>query len=278
MLTIIQTTLSAIDWGFALEGFPIQRQQIITVKEETGIDPKIINFYLQWPINGQEQIALLSTLQAITSSNAIPCITWEPMQLSAEQILNGSYDPYILHFAKQIQEHGKTIMLRFAHEMNLDVYHWGSKKEEFGKDSPEKYKRLFRYVVDLFRKHNVQNVQWVFCPNCDSVPNESWNKIENYYPGDSYVDVFGIDGYNWGKPGRSFKEIFGGAMEVLKGLNGKLPIYVFETSTVDKGAERVKWIAEALKASKEWGIKGIVWFQVNKENDWRLKRGEVGSL
>jgi hypothetical protein len=109
----------------------------------------------------------------------------------------------------------------------------------------------------------------------------SWNVIKNYYPGDDYVNILGIDGYNWGttqkkeKHGwesrwRSFSEIFQSARDELLSISPKKDIIIFETATVSQGGNKTLWVKEALATSQKWGLTGIVWFQSSKEQDWRL--------
>ncbi|RZB30411.1 MAG: hypothetical protein SRB1_02691 [Desulfobacteraceae bacterium Eth-SRB1] len=66
-------------------------------------------------------------------------------------------------------------MIRFAHEMNIERYHWGMGKTDYGPQSPTVYKKIFHYVVTIFRNMDVKNVLWVFCPNAESVPNTSYD-------------------------------------------------------------------------------------------------------
>jgi beta-mannanase len=146
---------------------------------------------------------------------------------------------------------------------------------------------MFQYIVSVFRKAGAHNVLWAFCPNAESVPNTSynksasWNIIKNYYPGDDYVDIFGIDGYNWGTTQkkeshgwdshwRSFSEIFQSARNELLLISPKKDIIVFETATVNQGGNKTFWIKDMLVTSQKWGLTGIVWFQFSKEQDWRL--------
>ena len=172
--------------------------------------------------------------------------------------------------------------------MNLDRYHWGTAKEDYGARSPELYKSMFKYVVSLVRRAGAKNVLWVFCPNAESVPNPnflpdaSWNKVGNYYPGADFVDILGMDGYNWGttmteerngwkSSWKPFREIFASLRgELIKLAPGK-PIVVFETASVNQGGDRTLWIKEALETSGAWGIRGLVWFQADKEFNWSIK-------
>jgi hypothetical protein len=235
---------------------------------------------------------------AISAIGAIPVITWEPMYIkdgkevaiSHQELLAGHYDAYILRFASGAKAWKKPLMIRFAHEMNLKRYHWGTTEKEYGLKSPAIYQKMYRYVVDLFRRAGAGNVLWVFCPNAESVPNTSfdatagWNTISRYYPGDTYVDVLGVDGYNWGTSRKkqthgwdsrwmSFRDIFAKPVAELKKLGaGRAKcLMVFETSTSAAGGNKKEWITDALSEAPGLGIKGIAWFQSNKEVDWRIE-------
>ena len=287
-------------FGVALDGFPITEERLKNVEDDIGVLPEIVVFFLQWPsIEGQGTAPFPGeSLNAIWNTGAIPCLTWEPMyyrdghevMVPFDAILNGDYDPYILGFARQSAMWKKPFMIRFAHEMNIERYHWGTKKEGYGPESPDIYKRMFQYVSTMFQEAGARNVLWVFCPNAESVPNTSydprasWNCVENYYPGDKYVDILGIDGYNWGttqtkaKNGwdshwRGFKEIFRPTYKKMRELAPGKPIFIFETSSVSQGGDKRLWIKNAFETARAWKLNGLVWFQVKKEYGWRMNSG-----
>jgi hypothetical protein len=288
-------------WGFALDGYPVTEQKLKNVEDETGLSSDIVVFYLQWPSpeDMNKNHFPRKSLETIWNAGAVPCITWEPMYyknndeiaIPYSEILKGNYDAYMLAFADQVKSWGKPLMMRFAHEMNIERYHWGTDKQGYGPESPEIYKQMFRYVVSFFKKAGVKNILWVFCPNAESVPavsydkSAAWNQIENYYPGEAYVDILGIDGYNWGttqkkathgwdSQWKSFKEIFRGTHEKLLYISSYKPIIIFETASVNKGGDKTIWINDALDTAIDWNLKGIVWFQTNKELDWRINSEE----
>jgi hypothetical protein len=281
-------------WGFVVEGYPITQSKLDSLFAETAVHPDMIVFYLQWPNKDQKQESIKSSLEVIWENGAVPCITWEPMTINDERekaipyqnILNGSYDSYLKSFAEEIRSWGKPLVIRFAHEMNLSRYHWGTEIEEYGEKSPEIYKKLFRYIVAFFRKNKTTNVLWAFSPNAESIPNEPWNDVKNYYPGDEYVNLLGMDGYNWGSEEkakksshknwvssfRSFQQIFKPLYVQLKLIAPKKPIIIFETASTERKGDpsKMEWLEDALETAREWGVKGIIWFQVNKEEDWRI--------
>ncbi len=289
-------------FGVALDGYPITKKRLENIKEDTGVSPGFVVFFLQWPPaeEPEDGVFPLESLEAIWNSGAVPCMTWEPMYyrdgqeiavLEAE-IIGGRYDSYLLSFAQQAKAWTRPFIIRFAHEMNIERYHWGTGKETFGPESPEVYKRIYRYIVDLFNEAGADNVSWAFCPNAESVPSPvhdpaaSWNRAANYYPGGAYVDILGMDGYNWGltftkgKDGwdsrwKSFREIFDQIRHELMELAPKKPLIVFETSSVDRGGDRRLWISKAFETVQDWHLNGLIWFQTEKEQDWRLGREDL---
>ncbi|MBU6414831.1 hypothetical protein KGQ34_01115 [Patescibacteria group bacterium] len=61
----------------------------------------------------------------------------------------------------------------------------------------------WRRVVDIFRQEDATNVAWVWTPNSFPPPPADWGidtDLENYYPGDNYVDWVGVDHYVYGPP------------------------------------------------------------------------------
>ncbi len=287
-----------LSWGLALDGYPITSGRLKETREETGMAPNIVVFFLAWPERGDiEGEFPEASLDAIHEAGAVPCLTWEPMyfdggnetSISAEAILTGEYDEFLSSFARAAARWNRPFIIRFAHEMNLSRYHWGTPKENYGPDSPGLYRRMFGYVVQRFREEGADNVLWAFCPNAESVPQEEWNVISAYYPGDDFVDMLGIDGYNWGftrtaelhgwdSRWQDFPEIFYNAHKELRGINPDKPLLIFETASVDSNGCQKNWLVKALGKSRKWGVKGIVWFQADKENDWRLSAESVRAL
>ena len=285
-------------WGVALDGNPLTEARLRQVTAETRLSPGLVVFFLQWPVDPGGDNFPGSSLAAIAGQQALPCITWEPMyyqnghetMIPHQQITSGAYDRYLVAFARQARAWGRPVIIRFAHEMNTSRYHWGTSREEYGPSSPAAYVAMFRHVVDVFRQEGAGNVRWAFCPNAESIPNPlsapeaRWNRAAAYFPGREYVDVLGMDGYNWGttqskaKHGwssrwQSFAEIFAPLHAELEGMAPGLPIMVFETASARQGGDKQAWIMEAWTTARQWELAAVSWFQVNKEIDWRLQQG-----
>jgi beta-mannanase len=96
-----------------------------------------------------------------------------------KDIVAGDYDPVILEMARTIDELEQPVLVRFAHEMDLEgIYPWS-------RQQPSDYIAAYRHVVDLFRANEVANVLWIWSPagTLDAL---------DYYPGDEYVDYAGL--------------------------------------------------------------------------------------
>lgn len=79
------------------------------------------------------------------------------------------------------------IVFRPLHEMNGNWFWWGSRLE----GGPETYRRAYQLLVDYMRD---RTDYVLFCWSPDKA------LTTQYYPGDDYVDVIGIDGYGQGNP------------------------------------------------------------------------------
>jgi hypothetical protein len=234
--------------------------ELQSVESQVGRKFAIHLGYFDWTVD------FTSFARSDISAGRIPYVTVEPWKLSLDSISSGAQDSVIQSRANAVKGVNGKILLRFAHEMNGNWYDWDGYHNGSSSAASQKYIAAYRHFHDVFANAGVTNVLWVFCPNVDSVPNESWNQWSNYYPGDNYVDWMCFDGYNWGTD--TFASM---TSRIYSGLAAKnKPIILGETSTKD--AEKATWIGAILPAMKSQFplLKALVWFDVNKENDWRF--------
>jgi hypothetical protein len=189
-------------------------------------------------------------------------IFWEPYNVSLDSIIAGNLDNYIKQFAVDAKTYGGQVILAPLHEMNGDWDPWGG---TIGTNTPAKVIATWQRIHDLFS--GVSNVKFGWVVNNESVPDTAANQLENYYPGASYVDYVGVDGFNFGSPWQSFSELFDNALSRLKIYNK--PVYIFSFASAD-GSNKPAWIADALtiQLPKHPEVKGWVWFNQNKEQNW----------
>ena len=84
-----------------------------------------------------------------------------------------------------IKELGFPMTFRPWHEMNGNWFWWGS-----GNCTPEEYVKLYKMTVDHMREAGVTNILYAWSPDTKFT--------QEYYPGNDYVDVLGLDIYEMG--------------------------------------------------------------------------------
>jgi beta-mannanase len=204
------------------------------------------------------------------SAGRTPFICWELYDGGdLDQIVAGEFDDMLAERANEAQALGQEFFLDLGAEMNGDWSPWSGAQNGM---SAEKYVAMYRHVHDALK--SATNIVWAWCPNVTDEPRASWNATMKYYPGDDYVDWTCVDGYNWGNTDgggwQSFKEIFQEIYPTLAAKNK--PILIGEMASAEGGGNKSEWIdamLPTLKASYPM-IKGLIWFDVNKEADWRI--------
>lgn len=182
-------------------------------------------------------------------------------------ILDGKCDPYLRGVAAAFKERpDDRILLRFAHEMNIEgspfyPFHFGL--------TPADYAAAWRHIHTIFESEGVTNVEWVWSPNFRSNPDEAWNAIPLYYPGNDYVDWIGLSGYNWydefmygDLPWRWFSDIY---HKVLSDLTCRYPKpqMVAEVGSVhgDATLSKSSWIFDIYEDATYYPfLRAISWF------------------
>jgi hypothetical protein len=209
-----------------------------------------------------------SVTQADLAAGRIPLISWEPDHIDFAKIVDGSLDATIIARAKGSKALGKKFFLDFAAEMNGD--------EAWSGNNAPLYVSAYRHIHDLFMAAGANNVVWAWCPNVTDTPGGNRTTMD-YYPGDAYVDWTGVDGYNWGtKNGtanggwQSFQQVFQDIYPLLAAK--KKPILIGEMASAEVGGDKAKWIDGVIPTLRTSFplIKGVVWFDINKEADWRI--------
>ena len=217
----------------------------------------------------------------------VPMITWMPYGNGDPlgEIVAGTHDAAITKQAQEAKALGVQILMRWGHEMNGNWYPW-SGSSNGGADAgaaggPAKYVAAYRHVHDIFVQVGATNVVWIWCINVADVPAEDWNHWTNYYPGDDYVDWVGLDAYNWGSSSscciwESFTDLVDSPYQDYA---ARKPIMLPETASAEVGGDKGAWIAAMHQAieTQYTDIKGVVWFDINKETDWRIA-SSPGSL
>lgn len=96
------------------------------------------------------------------------------------------------------------------------------------------------------------------------------------YPGDEYVDVLGLDGFNGGSTldwggWLSPTQVFDYSVRLLAGISSK-PIWLCEVASSEVGGDKARWIADLWSyVGAHPQIEAVVWFNERREVDWRVE-------
>ncbi len=167
--------------------------------------------------------------------------------------------------------HGDIRCWSALHEMNGTWYPWAV---GVNGNTAADYRAAWIHTHDLMRAEGADLVRFVWAP-MTAIPGIS--DFESAYPGDDYVDEIGVDGYNWGDDGThgwaSPDYLFTASLARLRALAPSKPILIAEVGSADSPdpARKAAWISEFVTvATTEPGVDGFIWFQANKERDWRF--------
>ncbi|MEU9739065.1 glycosyl hydrolase [Micromonospora chersina] len=261
-------------------------------------EPQVMLFGVGWESGTFDRVLF----DRIKDRGMLPMLGWEPWDYRVDQaarkqkkltdrqidrlrstqpryrlsrIVDGHFDSYLRSWAEGVKSLGYPVAIRFAHEMNGDWYPWCEKANG---NRPGEYVEAWRHVHDVFEEAGATNVIWVWSPNA------RWNKttahLSGFYPGDDYVDWVGTTGYygtgTWSTYS-SFDAIFGPTIAEIRTFSRR-PLVVTETGATDAGGRKAQWIRETFGAlPKHRDVIGLIWFEVDKELDWRIAGSPAAS-
>ncbi len=252
---------------------------IDTFTNTVGRPPAIVMWYQDWAHVGTREFDP-DKMNAVVQRGAVPLVTWEPWDNTGDEkqpayalsrIVDGAYDAYIHEWAQAATIWRARLYLRFAHEMNANWYPWSS---GVNGNTSAQYVAAWRHVWDIFHQEGATNVRWVWSPHVEV---SGGAPLADLYPGDSYVDWLALDGYNWGTSQTwsrwaDLSAIFGAAYQDIQRLVDK-PIMIAETASAETGGDKATWILQGLLTDMPIRfprIRAVVWFNVDKETDWRV--------
>ncbi len=143
-----------------------------------------IGGYLLYLPYGQSVTMYNSHIEKAIQKNKILQISLEPH--GGVGCVNEN-DSYLIQLAKDMESSGCKMMLRFAGEMNDTTSSWYTTDTNF-------YISKFRIVANIFHTY-APSVPVIWAPNF--YPPDT---IDDYYPGDEYVDYVGISSYMMHQP------------------------------------------------------------------------------
>jgi mannan endo-1,4-beta-mannosidase len=223
---------------------------------QTGVRPSIVPYFVSFGSSWNPVPAC-----RILRAGALPVIQVNPRKVSLSAIAAGRRDAYLAQYAQHVRAFHAPVVISFGHEMNGYWYSWGHRHT-----SPAVFVAAWRHIVTVFRRQRADNVTWLWTVNIidrrGGIPSPA-----PWWPGDSFVDWVGIDGYYY-KPSWRFAPLFGPTIRAVRALTLD-PILITETAVAPAAGQPAK-IADLFAGVRAYGLLGFVWFNCTGFRDWRL--------
>ncbi|MBQ6058853.1 MAG: hypothetical protein IJL39_02190 [Clostridia bacterium] len=274
-----------VDWGiFVADMFGGGlRETVPALEEKIGRPFEVVLLYLQlgYPLDGptlelaRERGKIIELTLQVSAENNTEIYGYTPMF----DLLTGRFDEDLRQLAGQLKDFEHPVLFRLNNEMNSD---WTSYSGIVTLSDPEIYIAVWRYVYDFFRDEGVDNLIWVFNPNDHNYPPSNWNHFTRYWPGDDYVQMIGLTGYNTGdyyadltgETWREFSEIYTDVEENYRPYFGDYPWMITEFGCSSYGGDKVKWIEEMFGCIDDFeNLKVAVWWSYA---DFDTREGKEG--
>ena len=296
---VVNSTLLGVYYGN--QGWNMPEVQALEAWQ--GKRDAVLNLFTDWENNTHLVNNLFGQqLPAIWANHNVPMITWQPSLGGTTPrnidhlIASGAYDSYIATWASRLKTFlagpdgkfgtvdDRRAYLRFAHEMNGNWYPWSAAGTS---NTPSDYVSMWQHVHAAFVGLGLDaaHLQWVWAVNNTDVGGYG---AEQFYPGSSFVDWVGVDGYNWGtsqswSSWQTPSQVFDNMLGRLRTLASGKPMAITETassSATTSGAStaaKSQWITSFYDSAIVNGTGMVCWFNQDKETDWAVFGGSGGD-
>jgi hypothetical protein len=275
-----------MDFGATAE--EVTKERLVNYQNLTGKKSVWAYFANDW-LDGKITFPTQS-VDIIRQQNLIPImrlLPWSEMLdhansadpiFSMKSFLQGKHDKALHAYFNVAKDYG-PIMMEFCPEVNGDWFPWngrwngGGVKSNYGHpelpDGPERFKDTYKRIIDIARSEGANNITWIFHVDTGRSPEEEWNQIKYYYPGDEYIDWIGLSVFGAQLPTHEWSNFFlklKGFVPELESLNTKNPWMISEFGVIESKegpAKKAQWLKYALQ-SVEKGmfkkVKGITYW------------------
>ena len=181
------------------------------------------------------------------------------------EIYRGNMDEELREWARAAADFEHPFFFRLNNEMNSD---WTSYGGVVNMADPNIYIAVWQRIYDIFQEEGVANCIWIFNPHDRQAPPSKWNNSLAYYPGNKYVQMIGVTGYNngtyytkWAEVWREFDVIYDLIWEEYAPHFSDFPWIITEFASSGIGGNKVKWIENMFEHIHDYpNIRIAVWF------------------
>ena len=279
--------------GITGEEDDLTLQDLRSYEEAVGKPAVWVFFSHNW-YHGREFPA--ATAEWIRAAGSIPYVRLmmrsdasldhgEPV-FTLERIINGDFDADLRNWADAARDFGTPIIAEFGTEMNGEWFSWngvwngGGDLTGYGDpnepDGPERFRDAYRHIIDISREQGAINILWVFHVNGSDWPEDDWNRLENYYPGDAWVDWIGVSVYGAQTPldeeWPDLRSQMDAVYPRLTALAPDKPIILIEfgVTAYNSLGDQAEWAEDALSdlTEQRWPrVIGFSWWNETWQND-----------
>jgi hypothetical protein len=215
---------ATLNWDTANDLAVVQNSWTAT----TGSTPYIMRMEVDWG-DIASAAALDNKLLALDEAALIPFVSLRIARTSdpsTKDIANGNKDSDIHAFALKLKALNYPIFLSFEPDFNLV----SSRACVVNGASAVDYQNAWKKIYNIFVAEGVQNVAFVWSPSYKSNPATAVNALDNYYPGDNFVDWIGLSCLFqetwWSGVGADFDK-------AVRFIAGKKPIMITKLGVLD---------------------------------------------
>ena len=244
--------------GVYANSAPVSYAGLTAFTNTTGVEPDVVMYYSGWFQSFPNGFA-----STAARNGAVPLVQIDPTDVNVAKIASGQYDGYLSSCAVALRSYRHPVILSFGHEMNGTWYSWGH-----GHTPPAAFVAAWRHIVSLFRALGARNVTWLWTVNIiNDTQHGSIPSPGPWWPGSSYVNWVGIDGY-YLKSSWQFAPLFGPTIGAVRKLTSD-PILIAETAAGPAAGQPAK-ITDLFAGIRAYGLLGFVWFDAADTQDFRI--------
>jgi mannan endo-1,4-beta-mannosidase len=241
----------------AVHAFPRQYVGIVSYnlyKFDVGCDctPNVAARY----IHIGEKIDLTAARESL-AAGAVPLLELEPFSMSLASIASGAEDQWLAQYARAVASLHAPVIMSFAPEANGTWYSWS-----YPRNPASAFVAAWQHVVTVFRMVGASDVRWAWIMNVNFQDSEN---IAHLWPGNSYVNILGLDGYF--TTAGSFQEIFGPTIVDMRTLSAD-PLLITETAAAPS-AGKLSMLRQIISGVSEYDLAGFIWFDVKQQGNIR---------
>ncbi len=193
--------------------------------------------------------------------------------ISMQKIIDGGFDSPLRSWARSARESGTPIMIEFGPEVNGRWFPWNGKwnggeiSTRYGDpkipDGPERFRDAYRHVIDLFREEGADDITWILHVDAAWSPEQSWNELRHYYPGDDYIDWIGVSVFGRQLPQNNwilFPKVLKSFLPQIERAAPSKPILISEFGVIedrDIADRKAIWLRQALQSVSKGLFKNV---------------------